>query len=83
MNEEKYEKAEKAAGWLTGLITGWGVPGTVAKVIAGAIVGAVAAWYVATCTGCTVDYTRAPDGAVRVQSGFIHPVYVSTQKEAA
>ena len=41
MNTERTEKAKKAAGFVTGLLTGWGVPANWARVITGAIIGAV------------------------------------------
>ena len=76
-NEEKHEKAEQAAGWLVKVLTGWGVPGTLARIIAGAIVGAVAGWYLATATGCTVSYTKLPDGTVKAQGAVVKPVHVT------
>ena len=75
--QEKHEAAEKAAGWLTKVLTGWGVPGAIARVIAGAIVGAVAAWYLATSTGCSVTYTKLPDGTVVAQGSVAKPVHVT------
>lgn len=75
--QEKHEAEEKAAGWLTKVLTGWGVPGAIAHVIAGAIVGAVAAWYLATGTGCTVSYTKLPDGTVTAQGAVAKPVHVT------
>lgn len=43
MNTEQTQKARKAAGWVTGLLTGWGIPGTIARILTGAIIGAAAA----------------------------------------
>ena len=77
MAEEKHENEEKAANWLVKVLTGWGVPGTLARVIAGAIVGAVAGWYLATATGCTVSYTKLPDGTVKAQGAVVKPVHVT------
>ena len=77
MAEEKHEKEEKAAGFLTGLLTGWGVPGNIARIIAGAIVGAVAAWYITTQTSCTVTYTKLPDGTVHATGAMAKPVHVT------
>ena len=37
------ETAEKAAGFFSGLLTGWGVKAVWAKVIVGAVMGALAA----------------------------------------
>ncbi len=77
MAEEKHETEEKAAGWLTKILTGWGIPGTIARIIAGAIVGALAAWYLATTTGCSISYTKLPDGTVSAQGAVVKPVHVS------
>lgn len=78
--QEKHEAEEKAAGWITKVLTGWGVPGSIARVIAGAIVGAIAAWYVATATGCTVSYTKLPDGTVVAQGSVVKPTPVHVTK---
>ena len=32
--QEKHEAEEKAAGWLVKVLTGWGVPGAIARVVA-------------------------------------------------
>lgn len=53
MNTEQTQKAKKAAGWVTGLLTGWGIPGTIARILAGAIVGAIATAVALTGTDCT------------------------------
>lgn len=42
-NKEKYS-------WLTGLLTGWGIKESWAKLIAGAIIGAIAAFTMSSCT---------------------------------
>ncbi len=39
--EQNKEHAEKAANFVTGLLTGWGVPAAWAKALSGAIIGAV------------------------------------------
>ncbi len=77
MEEEKHEKEEKAAGWLITVLTGWGVPGTLARIIAGAVVGAIAGYYVAATTGCTVSYTKLPDGTVQAHGSVVKPVHVT------
>ena len=68
---------EKAASWLVKVFTGWGGPGTLARILAGAIGGAVAGWYLATSSGCTVSYTKLPDGTVTAQGSVVKPVHVS------
>ncbi len=77
MPEEQHQNEEKAAGWIVKILTGWGIPGTVARVIAGAIVGALAGWYLATSTGCTATYTKLPDGTIHVHGTVVKPVHVT------
>lgn len=57
MNNEK-----KAYSWLTGLLTGWGIRESWAKVLAGAIIGAAVAAGVLTLPGCSVEYTQNAEG---------------------
>ena len=52
MNEEQKNKAKGAHGKLAGWLAGLGVPGNWAKVIAGAVIGALAAVGVLTMSGC-------------------------------
>lgn len=56
------EKASKAAGWVTGLLTGWGVPGSIARILAGAVIGAIAAIVATTASGCTADFKQTAEG---------------------
>lgn len=56
------KRAEQAHGWLAGLLTGWGIKECWAKVIAGAIVGALCAVGVLTLDGCAVSYKQGADG---------------------
>lgn len=63
---------KNAHTWLTGLLTGWGVKESWAKILAGAIIGALAAAGVLELTGCTVDYTQNAEG-IRYH-GVIVPV---------
>ncbi len=80
MDNETTEKTKKAAGWIEKVLTGWGVPGTLARIIAGAIVGAVAAWYVASSSGCTVNYSQGADGTVQFQGHLQQPREVTVTK---
>lgn len=57
MNNEK-----KAYSWLTGLLTGWGIKESWAKIIAGALIGAAVAAGVLTLDGCSVSYRQNADG---------------------
>lgn len=79
VKQEQHEGAEKAHGWLVGILTGMGVPGSIARIIAGAIIGAVAAWYVATASGCTVNYTQGADGSLKFQ-GSVKENVIKKQK---
>ena len=53
---------KNAHTWLTGLLTGWGLRESWAKLIAGAIVGALVAAGVLQLSGCSVDYTQNAEG---------------------
>lgn len=59
--------------WLSSLLTGWGVKECWAKVIAGAIIGALAAAGVLALDSCSVRYTQSADGAIEY-TGTIVPV---------
>ena len=61
-NKDKYT-------WLTSLLTGWGVKESWAKVLAGAIIGALVAAGVLALDSCT-------PGAVH-QAGLVHELYHS------
>lgn len=51
---------KEKASWLAGLLTGWGIKESWAKIIAGAIIGAaVAAGWL---TSCTASYEQTQDG---------------------
>ena len=56
------EKATRAAGWVTGLLTGWGVPGSIARILAGAAIGAIAAIVATTANGCTAHFKQDAAG---------------------
>ena len=47
--------------WLTGLLTGWGIKESWAKIIAGAIVGALTAAGAMTLSGCGATVTVSSD----------------------
>ncbi len=66
-------KKEKAEGFLSRLFTGWGVPGSVARILAGAIVGAVAAWVALSQSGCTADYSQNADGSLQYHGTIVLP----------
>ena len=79
MNTERTEKAKRAAGFVTGLLTGWGVPANWARVITGAIIGAGAAIAAMTSTGCTASYTQKADGTIQY-NGALVPIVEPTSK---
>lgn len=58
--------AVKAANFITGLLTGWGVPAAWAKALSGAIIGAAIGALVAAgvLTSCTTSYTQRADGSI-------------------
>ena len=62
MNNEDNTKAKKAAGWVTGLLTGWGIPGTIARILAGAIIGAIATAAALTGTAGSTNDPSSPIG---------------------
>ena len=55
---EQDNKTTKAAGFFTSLFAGWGVPGGIARILAGAVIGALAALAALTQSGCTADYQQ-------------------------
>jgi len=57
-------QASRAASFLSRLLCGWGVPGGIARVVAGAVIGALAAAYAFGVAGCSTD------GAAQVQGGL-------------
>lgn len=67
---------EKQYGWLAGLLTGWGVKESWAKVIAGAIIGALAAaGLLSSCSGATTAEQLNMIGALYEASTGQAPVY--------
>lgn len=71
---------EEKSNWLTNFITGFGVPANWAKVIAGAIIGALAAAGVLTLDSCTASIDLLPDGTQHWQSELEIPVEVITER---
>lgn len=63
-NKEKYS-------WLAGLLTGWGVKESWAKVLAGAVIGALVA--AGVLTGCTATYTQTAAGDIAAKVTIIEP----------
>ncbi|MBQ7021939.1 MAG: hypothetical protein IJN29_00025 [Akkermansia sp.] len=65
-NSVDKNKAAAAANFVTGLLTGWGVPAAWAKAVSGAIIGAAIGALVAVgvLTSCTTTYSQTAEGAV-------------------
>lgn len=62
MTTNENDKKQQAEGFISRLLTGWGIPGSVARILAGAIVGAVAAWVAFSQSACTTDYAQNAEG---------------------
>lgn len=56
------QKAKNAHSWLSGLLSGWGLRESWAKLVAGAVIGALCAAGVLTLDGCSVDYSQNAEG---------------------
>ena len=63
-SKEKYS-------WLTGLLAGWGIKKSWAKVLAGAVIGALVA--AGVLTGCTVRYTQSAAGDISARVTIVEP----------
>lgn len=59
--------------WLTGLLTGWGIKESWAKIIAGAILGALAAVGLLTQSSCTASYTQSASGDIAATVTLVEP----------
>lgn len=75
-NESTKQHAAKAANFLSGLLTGWGVPAAWAKAVSGAIIGATIGALVAVgvLTGCTASYSQTAAGDISCSGAIIIPV---------
>ena len=62
-------KNTETASWLAGLLTGWGVKESWAKIIAGAIIGALCAAGVLTSTGCQLSPSQTSDVRAYAKAG--------------
>lgn len=71
------EKLTETASWLSSLFTGWGLKACWAKVLAGAIIGAIAAACGLSLSGCQ---ELTPEQVQRIESA--HELYhILTGKE--
>ena len=72
-DETKNEQAAKAAGWLISLLTGWGVPGSIARILSGAIIGAAIAIMAMAGSSCTTTDEQTAEGGTAF-SNVISPI---------
>ncbi|MBQ9095763.1 MAG: hypothetical protein IJY53_05460 [Akkermansia sp.] len=63
-NKEKHS-------WLTGLLTGWGIKESWAKVIAGMVIGALAA--AGLLSSCTARYSQSASGDIEFSGTVVVP----------
>ena len=75
-NSVDKDKAAAAANFVTGLLTGWGVPAAWAKALSGAIIGAVIGALVAVgvLTSCTATYSQTAAGDISYTGSVVIPV---------
>ena len=66
--------------WLTGLLTGWGIKECWAKILAGAIIGALSAAGLLCSSACSANYRQSADGSVEYSSRVILPIRDSVGK---
>lgn len=62
-NTDTTPAAEQPAGILARILTGWGLPGSLARILAGAILGALSALWAVSQTGCLAEWTQGADGS--------------------
>lgn len=62
---DKLDKASAGASFIAGLLTGWGIPANWARLLAGAIIGAIFALISISQSSCTsaVDFRQSEDGS--------------------
>lgn len=83
MNEtENNEEKEPKRSWIEAFLTGLGVPANWAKVLAGAIIGALAAAGLLSQNGCTASVDIYPTGEQHFEGTIAigHPATVTPQK---
>jgi hypothetical protein len=67
------KQVEKTNSWLTGLLTGWGMRAVWAKVIAGAIIGALCATGILSLDSCSTSYRQSAAGDIEFTTTVVHP----------
>ena len=74
MNYLVMSNQQQKTSWLTGLLTGWGIRESWAKIIAGAIMGALTAAGILTSTSCNASYTQSPNGTIHLTGTVCYPI---------
>lgn len=70
-------KKQEKMSWLVGVFTGWGLKEVWAKLLAGAILGALGALGVLSMDSCSGHYTQSASGDVAAK-WYIVPIPVET-----
>lgn len=78
---EKMPPAEQHAGFLISLFTGWGVPGGLARILAGAVLGALSALWALSQSGCLAEWSQSAHGATTSWQGRLALPPVRTMAE--
>ena len=77
--ENSPQKNEQEKGAISALLEACGLSSTRAKAIAGAILAIIAAATACIASnGCSVTYTKLPDGTVQAHGGVVLPQRVQT-----
>lgn len=63
-NRKMTDAPEQSLGFLTRLFTGWGVPGSLARILAGAVLGALSAFWAMSQSGCMAEWTQHSAGSI-------------------
>ena len=66
--------------WLTSLLKGWGIKESWAKVLAGAILGALCAAGVIALDACCINYKQNAAGDRELTATVVHPAPVHPDK---
>lgn len=59
--------------WLSSLLSGWGIRESWAKIIAGMLIGALAAAGILTLDSCATRYSQSAVGDIEFSTIWVHP----------
>ena len=76
--EEKVQKAKEAEKKIEGALAKHGLNGFWAKLVASVIIAALAIAVGMFTAGCTMSYTKLPDGTVKAAGNVVLPAKVNT-----